>query len=450
MLDISGFLLTAGLLLGTTDIIKGKNDEKKIKERWKTAMVYAGIKNKSEEQQTFELLKVIKKQYGYDCLVSIPYGLSYEELEKIKPIIQTNLQCYGITMEWKVDSGCAYVRLITVPFDEKAPFEPVKVNPWELYISSTEYYKDIITDLRIHPHVLVSGATGSGKSVLIFMLILNTIVNHTPNDVNIYLSQVSDKKDLRIFDNLPHVKYFANDLEKSAKMLIYLTAEMKKRNELINQYKNVNNLYEYNQRFPKDKLPYIYLFTDEFAFYMPDDLDSDEEVNYKLACLTCYNRLAKEARSTGIYIITGLQRPDKESMPPIFKSLLCTRVAFPQNNTASSLVVIDDGEAVNLNPREAIVLMGNKREKVKTPYLDMDMIESYLADYANDNSNYINVDHIEVPNRVNEYRKQQQQKSKNKKKNNKNNNNNNNNDDNNEQNKNNQRTTYKNSRGVIE
>lgn len=230
-----GVLTATALLMGGLDVMKN-SDIKEIKERWKIAMVYAGIKNKSENEQTFELLKVIKKKYGYDCIVSIPLGKSYEDLEKLQPIIQTNMRCVGVTMEWVKLSGCAYVRLITKAWNEKALFEPVKVKPYEVYLSSTEYFQDVISDLTMHPHILISGSTGMGKSVLMFMLALNTIINHKPSDVNIYLAQVSDKKDLRVFRDAEHVKYYADNLEKSSKMYAYLADEMAKRNFLINKY----------------------------------------------------------------------------------------------------------------------------------------------------------------------------------------------------------------------
>lgn len=388
-----GTLATLGVSLGLADTILNR-DTKKLKNEWNTAMAY-GEKTKNTKGQHFEILKTIKKKYGYDCIVSLPFGKSYEDFEEKIPIIQTNLRCVGITSEWKRTDGCAYVRLITKEWDEFAPFEPVKVKPHEVFLSGTEYYKDVISDMRYFPHILVSGSTGSGKSVFIFSMLLNLIVNHTANDVNLYLTQISDKKDLRVFKDVEQVKYYADSLEQSATMLSYLLNEMIRRNTLISKYKDINNLYEYNKKFKNKKLPYIYCVTDEFAFYMPDDLDSPKEVGLKNHCLTCFLRMSKEARSAGIILITGLQRPDKENMPPIFKSLLCTRVAFGQNNTASSLVVIDDGEAVNLEPREAIVLLGNKRYKMKIPYLDMNMINEYAYEYSKEKPKYVDISAFE-------------------------------------------------------
>jgi hypothetical protein len=70
---------------------------------------------------------------------------------------------------------------------------------------------------------------------------------------------------------------------------------------------------------------------------------------------------------------------------------MCTRVALAQTNTASSLVVIDDGEAVNLDPREAIILLGAKRYKIKVPFIDMELIQMYVADNADPNDHYVDL-----------------------------------------------------------
>jgi S-DNA-T family DNA segregation ATPase FtsK/SpoIIIE len=365
-----------------------------VKKEWKLTM---GNSTNSKNKPPFELMKVIPKHYGFDCIVWIPYGHSYDELVDLQPKIENGFNAQ-IVMEKVKDNRCAYMKVITKPYDYNLPFAPVQVKPHEIFIGTTPYYKDIISDMRIHPHVLVSGATGVGKSVLMFMLILNLVCCHDENDVLVYLTQISDKKDLRIFKDVKNVKYYAETLCEATKVYAQITHEMQLRNKIISQYMSINSLDEYNKKFPSKKLPYIYVFTDEFSFYMESESDSDEDQYYKILCNRYFDSLVKQARSVGIFLVTGLQRPDKENMPPIFKSQLCTRIAMGQSNTASSLVVIDDGEAVNLDPREAIILLGNKRFKITTNYVDLNVINEYLVGKTVENPNYINISgfhHIE-------------------------------------------------------
>lgn len=370
-----------------------------FKRRWKHFTEGAGLSNKMDKdhRQTFEILKMFHRPYGYDALISIPFGESPSELAKHKEAMEANLRCYAF-LDWKRYSGCIYARFVTVPFDDKKPFHPVKCNPWEIYCGTTMYHQDIISDMRQHPHVLVSGTTGSGKSIFIFMLLINLLCNNKPKTVQIYMTQLSSKKDLRAFSCCDHVKYYADNLSDAVKMYKHLLDKIKERNKLFNKSgRFINSIQEYNAKNPKKQMPWIYVFTDEFASYAVDTTDNDYIKEMKEFCKSAINTLAREARSAGIFLVIGIQRPDKESMPPIFKSMLCTRVAFAQNNTASAIIVVEDGEAVNLEPREALCLLGNKRHFFKTPFLNDELLELYANYYSSsEEPNYISLDNCEA------------------------------------------------------
>jgi S-DNA-T family DNA segregation ATPase FtsK/SpoIIIE len=307
--------LTVGGLLGLIDLARkagsGDTELLEVKHRWDLAMIGAGIKNKGGLEESPELLKIIKKQYGYDCIVSIPNGFSHEEFDKHKEVIKTNMRCVDINMEWVKTGGSMYMRLITIPIDDSKYYEPVQTAPHEMYVGTTQYYKDIISSMGIYPHILVSGATGTGKSVFLFMLLLHILANHDENTANIYLAQISDKKDLRLFQDAKQVKYYADNFGNATKMYAYIVAEMVKRNNLINKYYDVNNIGEYNKKFPKASFPYIYVFADEFSFYAESARDDDETTFYKTACNDFIDRIVKQGRSAGIFLVVGLQRPDK-------------------------------------------------------------------------------------------------------------------------------------------
>lgn len=390
-----------GTVLGLLSIVYGGLDTisddrvETLKKDWfRTLNSIKGNKYRNDMDETYELIKVIPRVYGFDCIVGIPYGLSYENFEDLIPTIKTNLKCVNVISEEKETSGVAFVKLINKPFSEKNPFEPIKVKPWEVYLGTTDSYTDICVDMRTHPHVVISGATGTGKSVLMFMILLNMIINHSFKDVNIYISQLTDKQDERIFRNAKHVKCYSIGLEESVKMFSYIHEEMGKRHKLISRFDDINNLFQYNKKFPSKKLPYIYVFLDEFGFYMDEDDDTPSEEYMKSICRSLFKRLAKLGRSAGIFLITGLQRPDRENMPPIFKAQLNVKVAYRQNNGASSLVVLDDYSAEKLPDRVSIIDFGGKRFRTISPYCDEILIKTYLSEYEFDNErekSYIDV-----------------------------------------------------------
>jgi S-DNA-T family DNA segregation ATPase FtsK/SpoIIIE len=366
--------------------------KRELKENFKMSMQYKGLQNKNKANpKSPELLKVIQKQYGYDAIISIPYGMDFEQIKEAIPIIEANLRC-RCSMEWVREKGCIYARFVTVPIADGEPFTPVKTEPYQMYCGTTYYRENVIVDMRKHPNVLITGAVGSGKSFMIFLSICNMIHNHTDKEVELYLSQISTKQDLKKFKDCKQVKSYADNIEDACAMFEYLIAEMTRRNNLIYAQKDCDTISDLNKSLPEDKkLPFIYTFSDEFSFYMDDGTESPYEATLKARCRANLVNLIKQGRSAGIFVVVGLQRPDKENIPPIFKSMLCTRIAFLQNNTASSLVVIDSGDAVNLKQREAIVRYGGENFLIKTPFLSSKMIQNYIKPNLNEKEHYIDL-----------------------------------------------------------
>jgi S-DNA-T family DNA segregation ATPase FtsK/SpoIIIE len=380
MLGTALTILVAGAVCGSADILRGSEmTEDEIKERWNKLMYATGMKTKGDEAVTYYVSKVIKRIYGNDIIVAIPIGMTYSTLETIEEEIKICFKCHEVSMHSKEGSASAYMRLVSKPIAQDYPFQPVKVRPWELYMGTTKYYKDIIVDMTTYPHVLIAGTTGSGKSLYAVQGLINLISNHTADVLNVYISEVSAKDDYKAFRDCPHVKQYARNLEDTTKMLKHLLDEMNGRNDLFNQYDGIDNIMQYNKAFPHKALPYVYLLSDEYHLYMEDDSDTDEVDYYKKQCQSCLKELAKLCRNTGIYIIASLQRPDKESMPPIFKTNMNVIVAFKQRNGASALTILDSYKPMALKQREAIVDFGGDQFNIYSLYINNYMIKRYLT-----------------------------------------------------------------------
>lgn len=382
-----------------------------LNKEWDAIILSMGKSICNKQDETFELYDIVDKDYGCDFKVKVPFGFSFDDFEKILPILKTNLKAYDIIQEPIIQLGSIYCKMIKKEFNKEQDFRPVITKPYEVYLGMTEYYKDIIVDMRTNPHILVSGTTGSGKSVLISAILLNLVTNNKSSDLNLYISQISDKQDLKLFKDIEHTKFYTSELEEATKMFAYIVNEMKRRSVLINKHYDLDDVYGYNKIFPKDKLPYIYVASDEFSLYMVDDTDSNIDSYLKQQCCSYLKQIAKLGRSAGIFLIVGLQRPDKDSMPPIFKAQLNTRIAFAQNNGASSLVVIDNYDAVSLNPREAIVLFGSKRHKIVTQNLTKHLIKDYLSSITLDDIEYVKLNSYDyILTQAKAYKKKQKKK----------------------------------------
>jgi S-DNA-T family DNA segregation ATPase FtsK/SpoIIIE len=358
----------------------------RVKSKFKDVMKGVGVKNKQE--QTFEALKVIKTKYGFDLIISIPRGLSYEKLEKLIPEIEAGLGCVT-EMEWKRFKNCAFMKAAIDEYDEKKRYMPVTTaGPWEMYFGETYFLEQIKADMRDYPHALYAGSTGTGKTRGIFIAITNLLYWY--DDVELYLAQVSDKKDLQKFAHYKQTQYFAQNLQTTDQLLKYLLQEQQRRNKLLNQY-DMNNIDEYNKRFKDEQLRYIYLVFDEAASLMPgENKDVDPNYTIKKRIIFNLNELQRQARSAGMFIISSLQRPDKNNLDPNTKNLFNIKVAFRANNIASSKVLTDDDSVYNLPNREAL-FMGSKQKILKTPYIDDDLIRQLLWSKYEKDHKYINI-----------------------------------------------------------
>jgi S-DNA-T family DNA segregation ATPase FtsK/SpoIIIE len=218
-------------------------------------------------------------------------------------------------------------------------------------------------------------------------------MNFSDDEVSIYISEISDKDDYKAFRKCPHIKYYARTLAETTEMFGCLLDEMADRNKLFNQFEDINNIYEYNKAFPDKALPYIYIISDEYHLYMEDDSDTDEEDYYKKQCQAYLKKIAKLSRNSGIYIVASLQRPDRESMPAIFKANLNVIVAFKQRNGASALTILDSYKPMQLKHREAIVDFGGDQFNIYSLYINNYMIKRYLdsVNGLEDNHKYVDL-----------------------------------------------------------
>lgn len=348
-----------------------------------------GEKCHSKSGETFKINKIIEKEYGFNLDVNIPDGLDFNKLESLKSKIENSFKAI---VDIKNENFKNRVYVVTKPFDDSVKYAPIFVKPWELYIGQTYYYEPVIVSMKTDPHLLYSGITNSGKT-LALLIALTNLTYHYSKEIELYLAQISSKKDLRKFSNLKQTKYFATTPHKAELMFKYLYNEIIRRNNLFNSIKDeyIDNIFDYNEKFKQDKLPFIYLATDEFAAYMKSSFDTDQTSEWKDHCLDYLLSIIREGRSCGVYLLVSLQRPDQQSLPAVLKSQFNTKIIFRQPNTASSLVVCDDGSATTLKNREAFCITNEGRKLMKTVYLDNDLMMKYLQKNIEKNHKFIDI-----------------------------------------------------------
>lgn len=365
----------------------------------------------------YTILEIRKSSFGYIVIVSLN-GKGLDKLIEAKCLFETKIG-YLANIEQNANLKTATISIIKNKLTDNTKFIPIKTKSYELYFGKTYTLKNVIISMKELPHVLYSGINNSGKTYCVITALTNLIYFHNSREIEIFLAQISAKKDLRKFKDVGQCRGYADNLKEAYNMFSYLYHVMVKRIGMFNGIKDkyIDDIYEWNRNFPKRKMRIIYLAMDEFTAYMPDNLDNKEDAEIKQKCLDLLIKLIQQCRCTGIYILTSLQRPDKESLPPRLKAQFNCKISFKQPNTASSLVVVDCDKACYLKKREAIVC-ADEEYLIKTLYLDNKMITEFIKDSIDvTHKNYYNykkIENVKSNNKVVELNKKSIKKEKSK------------------------------------
>ena len=196
----------------------------------------------------------------------------------------------------------------------------------------------IFADLAKMPHLLVAGATGSGKSVCINTLITSILFKAKPDEVKFIL--IDPKMvELSNYNGIPHLMVpVVTDAKKAASVLNWAVQEMEKRYAKFAD-KGVRDMERYNKSKPEDKMPSVVIIIDELADLMmvaPHDVED----------AIC--RLAQKARAAGLHLVLATQRPSVDVITGIIKANIPSRISFSVSSQIDSRTILDMGGAEKL------------------------------------------------------------------------------------------------------
>jgi S-DNA-T family DNA segregation ATPase FtsK/SpoIIIE len=216
----------------------------------------------------------------------------------------------------------------------------------------------VVGDLVAMPHLLVAGATGSGKSVGLNAMILSILYKATPADVRFLL--IDPKRlELSVYEGIPHLLApVVTDAKEAAARLRWIVGKMDERYKLL-QARQVRNIEGYNKAVAvEDRLPYWVVVVDELADLM---MVSAGEVQTSLV------RLAQIARAVGIHLLIATQRPSVDVVTGLIKANFPTRIAFQVASKVDSRTVLDGNGAEQLLGRGDMIFVppgANKQMRV--------------------------------------------------------------------------------------
>lgn len=252
----------------------------------------------------------------------------------------------------------------------------VDTDVWQTNASSKLSFalgKDVAGDIKLAdltkmPHMLISGATNSGKSICLNTLIASLLFRCTPDELKMIL--IDPKRvELSLFDGIPHLACpVVRDARQAAGIFRAATKEMDNRYELIAR-SGSRNIQSYNEKMPEgERLPYLVIVVDELADLM---MQAAAEVETSIC------RLAQLARAVGIHLIIATQRPSVDVVTGLIKANISSRIAFAVSSQVDSRTIIDQNGAERLIGRGDMLYLpidAQKPLRVQGCYLAEDEI----------------------------------------------------------------------------
>jgi S-DNA-T family DNA segregation ATPase FtsK/SpoIIIE len=248
----------------------------------------------------------------------------------------------------------------------------------------------VATDLTRMPHLLIAGATGSGKSVCINSIIASFLLHNTPEELRLVL--VDPKRvELAVFGSIPHLAFskIITDSEEIVGTLQAIIHEMDSRYRRFASI-GVRNIEAYNKS-PRatHALPYWVVVIDELADLM---MAAPYEVERQLC------RLAQLARATGIHLIVATQRPSVDVVTGLIKANFPTRIAFAVSSQVDSRTIIDMAGAEKLLGRGDMLFMptdASKPKRIQGSYVSDQEIERIVDWWSSDRFRHLVPDKLD-------------------------------------------------------
>jgi DNA segregation ATPase FtsK/SpoIIIE, S-DNA-T family len=251
----------------------------------------------------------------------------------------------------------------------------------------------IVSDIAKMPHLLIAGATGSGKYVAVNSLLISLLYRSSPSDVKMIL--VDPKRvELSLYNGIPHLLTgVITDHQQAVNALKWTVGEMDRRYKLLQEV-GKRNIGEFNSSQELQKLPYLVLVIDELA-----DLMSVAQNDVEAAIV----RLAQMARAVGIHLVVATQRPSVDVITGLIKANITTRIAFAVASQVDSRTILDMAGAEKLLGAGDMLYTSSdlpKPKRIQGTYVNEKEIKK-VTDFLKEQAGSVIYDHnvVEKPQR---------------------------------------------------
>ncbi|MBV6457555.1 MAG: hypothetical protein HONBIEJF_00668 [Fimbriimonadaceae bacterium] len=345
-----------------------------------------------EMRQNIEILEGTLEQFNIDANVveiatgptitryeiQLGPGIRVARITALADNIAMNLAASHVRVEAPIPGKAAIgvevpnVHRSVVSLRELFDADEVRTNPSRLVVALGQDVSgnNRYADLAKMPHLLIGGATNSGKSIGLATIITSLLLRNTPKDVKLVL--IDPKRvELSLFDHVPHLMCpVVRDIKEAPGVLRAVWREMDRRYDIFAEA-GVRNIDGWNERASfQERMPYIVVVIDELADLM---IQAAAEVETSIC------RLAQLARATGIHLVIATQRPSVDVITGTIKANIASRIAFSVSSQIDSRTILDQKGAEDLVGRGDMLFLPideSKPVRIQGCYVGEKEIES--------------------------------------------------------------------------
>ena len=358
------------------------------------------VKRSAQEmQQNIETLESTLEEFGIDANVvevatgptvtryeiQLGPGIRVARITALADNIAMNLAASQVRVEAPIPGKAAIGVEVpnsnptSVTLREVCDTKEFLENPSRLVIGLGQDVSGVnkYADLTRMPHLLIGGATNSGKSIGLASIIMSLLVRNTPKDLRMVM--IDPKRvELSLFDTIPHLMCpVIKDVKEAPGVLRAIWREMDRRYDLFAE-RGVRNIDGWNEKASfQERMPYIVVIIDELADLM---IQAAAEVETSIC------RLAQLARATGIHLVIATQRPSVDVITGTIKANIASRIGFTVSSQVDSRTILDQKGAESLIGRGDMLFLpidASKPVRIQGCYVSEKEIDAVCTFWRN-------------------------------------------------------------------
>lgn len=352
-----------------SNFFRSMQDKSKLKYAFKVANLTLTRDVRKTKYTLYPIIHSVKYKNDFaEMVFTLPNGVDPSQVEKhefvFKQVFGTNTEVRGDLKRFVLR---AYTKRMTnkLTYQYKSIQNIIKSLSVPIICGIDRTNQIVAYDMQEHPHLLIAGETGSGKSTQIRSVLTTLIKSQSPNELRLVLGDMK-RSEFHLFRNVAHVDAVCTTTDELTAQLSRISSELEKRGDLLDRLE----LTHTSQISRSERPPNMIVCIDEVAL-----LKKEKDI------MEVIENISSIGRALGVFLILSMQRPDAKVLDGKLKNNLTVRMAFRHADTINSRITMGSGEAAGITTKGRMWLKIDKPREIQGPYLEETEAKELLADY---------------------------------------------------------------------